>query len=100
MLIQLKPGFEGELIGGLYGIALGKVFFGESMFSRKTDASKIALVSLTEQLANKGFKLIDCQVHSPHLQSLGAKPIQREHFTQYLHAYCTLKKTTDWQHNG
>ncbi len=56
---SVETWFEGELIGGLYGIALGKVFFGESMFSRKTDASKIALVSLTEQLANKGFKLID-----------------------------------------
>ena len=84
---------ENKLVGGLYGIAMGKIFFGESMFSSRSDASKVALVSLSEQLIEKDFKLIDCQVHSKHLQSLGAKPIQREFFIQFLNNYCNNEKT-------
>ena len=87
---------EGKLVGGLYGVAIGKVFFGESMFSRRTDASKVALVHLTQQLLKKEFRLIDCQVHSSHLQTLGAKPIKRDFFIQILKNYCGLEKTTDW----
>lgn len=85
---------DDELVGGLYGIAMGKIFFGESMFSRCSDASKIALVDLTQQLIKKEFKLIDCQVHSKHLQSLGAKPIQRGLFVQFLNNYCNNEKTS------
>jgi leucyl/phenylalanyl-tRNA--protein transferase len=85
---------DNELVGGLYGIAMGKIFFGESMFSRSTDASKIALVSLSQQLIEKDFKLIDCQVHSNHLQTLGAKPVHRELFIQYLNHYCNDDKTS------
>ena len=88
---------ENSLIGGLYGIALGKVFFGESMFSRRSDASKVALVHLVQQLELRQFRLIDCQVHSKHLQMLGAKPIKRELFLDILHRYANLEKTTDWQ---
>lgn len=83
-----------KLVGGLYGVAMGKIFFGESMFSRISDASKIALVKLSEQLIKKGFKLIDCQIHSRHLQTLGAKPIQRDFFVQFLNNYCSFEKVT------
>jgi len=75
---------DGELVGGLYGMALDKVFFGESMFSRVSDASKVALVYLCESLVSKGFKLIDSQVHTPHLERLGAQMISRERFIQIL----------------
>ena len=74
------------LVGGLYGLALGKVFFGESMFSKKTDASKVALTTLMQKLVNCGFTLIDCQVSSPHMLSLGAVEIPREVFTKHLQA--------------
>lgn len=74
----------GELVGGLYGMALGKVFFGESMFARQTDASKVALVALVEKLKRDGFELIDCQQETKHMASLGARPIARTDFTQRL----------------
>ena len=75
---------NGELIGGLYGVALGKVFFGESMFSRQPDASKIAFVHLVMQLQYWQFGLIDCQVRTSHLASLGAREISRTEFSQML----------------
>ncbi|SFX04032.1 leucyl/phenylalanyl-tRNA--protein transferase [Marinospirillum alkaliphilum] len=75
---------EGKLVGGLYGLALGGIFFGESMFSTATDASKAALVFLAQHLQRQGFHLIDCQVHSNHLASLGAREIPRETFLQAL----------------
>ncbi len=75
---------DGELVGGLYGIALGRVFFGESMFSRETDASKVALVALVEKLKADGFELIDCQQETRHLASMGAAPITRREFTAKL----------------
>lgn len=75
---------EGELAGGLYGVALGRVFFGESMFTRVTDASKVGLVTLCRQLQAWGFGLIDCQVSSPHLLTLGAEEISRNRFRQEL----------------
>lgn len=73
-----------RLVGGLYGVALGGVFFGESMFSRATDASKVALVALAERLRTWGFALIDCQVPSAHLASLGAEEILRARFLAEL----------------
>lgn len=76
--------FDGKLVGGLYGVSMGKVFFGESMFSRMPDASKIAFVYLAKQLARWGFELIDCQVYSQHLESLGAKLIPRSEFKKIL----------------
>jgi len=79
--------YQNELVGGIYGVAVGKVFFGESMFHRKTDASKVAFVALVQQLAEWGYELIDCQVHSPHLVSLGAVEIPRTKFAKLLHHY-------------
>ncbi|WP_416140114.1 leucyl/phenylalanyl-tRNA--protein transferase [Halomonas sp. HK25] len=73
-----------ELAGGLYGVALGPVFFGESMFSRVPDASKVALVQLARAMAAGGGRLIDCQMHTAHLASLGARDIARAEFIGYL----------------
>ena len=75
---------SGRLIGGLYGVKLGKIFFGESMFSREPDASKIALAFLCRQLQDWRYELIDCQISSQHLQSLGAVDISRERFLAML----------------
>ena len=72
------------LCGGLYGVSLGTIFYGESMFSIKSDASKVALVSLCQKLINWGYEIIDCQVTSRHLQSLGAKVITRDQFEEIL----------------
>ena len=80
---------EGELAGGLYGVVIGKVFFGESMFSRKPDASKVALVRLAQLLRQRHFRLIDCQIHSPHLERLGAKSMPRDDFVGILKHYCS-----------
>jgi len=79
-----------RLVGGIYGVAIGKIFFGESMFSRVTDASKVAFAFLARQLSAWGFVLIDCQVHSPHLASLGAEQISRREFVDYLEAWCPV----------
>lgn len=79
---------NGELVGGLYGLAIGQVFFGESMFHRRTDASKVAFIALTKQLHRWGFKLIDCQISSPHLISLGAETISRKQFASLLNQFC------------
>ena len=82
---------DNELAGGLYGVALGKVFFGESMFSRVQDASKIALVHLVKQLQSWQFGLIDCQVKTHHLASLGAQEISRAEFSQKLDCLITAE---------
>jgi leucyl/phenylalanyl-tRNA--protein transferase len=74
----------GELAGGLYGVALGRMFFGESMFTRVTDASKIALAYLVRQLARWGYGMIDCQMATPHLASFGAREIPRARFMARL----------------
>jgi leucyl/phenylalanyl-tRNA--protein transferase len=73
-----------ELAGGLYGVAIGRMFFGESMFSRRPDASKVALASLARQLERWGFELIDCQMSTPHLASLGAREIRRSEFAAHV----------------
>ena len=73
-----------ELVGGLYGIRIGRVFFGESMFSREPDASKVALSSLVQRSAESGIELIDCQMHSHHLASLGSRSLPRAEFLQRL----------------
>jgi len=75
---------DGRLAGGLYGILLGRVFFGESMFSRETDASKVALVKLVARLEALGVGLVDCQQATRHLASLGAREIPRREFAQRL----------------
>lgn len=75
---------QGELVGGLYGVRLGPFFFGESMFSAKPNASKFAFIKLVQQLAADGIELIDCQVYTEHLESLGARLIPRAEFIQLL----------------
>jgi leucyl/phenylalanyl-tRNA--protein transferase len=75
---------QDDLVGGLYGVALGRMFFGESMFSRATDASKVALVHLVRHLQGKGFPLIDCQMYTPLLASLGGREIPRRAFLRAL----------------
>lgn len=83
---------ERTLVGGLYGVSLGRVFFGESMFSRIANASKAALITLVGALRPQGFDLIDCQVETQHLASLGARPIPRVEFNQLLAA--SLRRET------
>lgn len=73
-----------ELVGGLYGVDLGHIFCGESMFSLKSNASKFGLIKLNDELIKKNYKLIDCQVYTKHLASLGAQEISREDFLQKL----------------
>ena len=75
---------NGELVGGLYGIKLGNVFFGESMFSKVSNASKFAFINYVRQLQKENIALIDCQVYTAHLESLGAKMIKREVFMDLL----------------
>jgi len=86
-----------KLVGGLYGIALGGVFFGESMFSRESNASKVAFAMLCKQLLKWGFTLIDCQVHNPHLESLGAVEIPRELFLTELNEALVKPSRKEWQ---
>lgn len=75
---------DGKLVGGLYGVVIGRVFFGESMFSKVRDASKAAFATLVDRLKAEGFEMIDCQVASPHLISLGAREISRTEFLDHL----------------
>lgn len=75
---------DARLVGGLYGVAIGRMFYGESMFSRMPDASKVALVRLAQQLHAWGFGLIDCQMETPHLARMGARPIPRAAFVAQL----------------
>jgi leucyl/phenylalanyl-tRNA--protein transferase len=77
---SLEVWLDGELAGGIYGVAIGRAYFGESMFSRATDGSKIAIVYLARQLARWGMPFIDCQVSSDHLISLGARELPRRQF--------------------
>jgi leucyl/phenylalanyl-tRNA---protein transferase len=75
---------NGKLVGGLYGVRLGNVFFGESMFSNISNASKFAFINYVQLLRSEGVQLIDCQVYTLHLESLGAKMISRDHFSKIL----------------
>jgi len=88
---------EDELIGGLYGMAIGKMFYGESMFSRQPNASKIALAHLAKQLELWGFGMIDCQMNTPHLASLGAREIPRDEFITRLEELIHCAPITHWQ---
>ena len=85
---------DDELVGGLYGVSLGRMFFGESMFSTQSNASKVAFIQLVRWLALNGFGPVDCQIMNPHLASLGAEPWSRAQFqTQlslFLHAAPTM----------
>jgi len=88
---------DGCLAGGLYGVAIGRIFFGESMFSRESDASKVALVSLARQLQAWDFRIIDCQIHSRHMESLGAKAMTRHRFAALLKQFCAPHIHHDWR---
>ncbi|MDD3774743.1 MAG: leucyl/phenylalanyl-tRNA--protein transferase [Sulfurovaceae bacterium] len=90
---------DGKLVGGLYGIAIGKAFFGESMFSHVSDASKVVFKALSDVLALRSYDFIDCQIPTEHLKSLGAVVVCRDEFLDSLKA--TIKKPGDlgsWQH--
>lgn len=95
--ISVEAWHEGVLVGGLYGIAMGQVFFGESMFAHMTDASKVAFASFVQKLQHWGYRLIDCQVESEHLNSLGATQIPRRQFIEHLNQWCdTPAEPHDW----
>lgn len=81
---SVETWMEGELVGGLYGMALGRVFYGESMFSRRSDASKIALAHLARYLEVEAYAVIDCQMNTGHLASMGGREIAREQFCDIL----------------
>ncbi|MDR9437109.1 MAG: leucyl/phenylalanyl-tRNA--protein transferase [Thiohalophilus sp.] len=93
---SVEAWYDDELVGGLYGVALGKVFFGESMFTHMSDASKIAFVTLVAHLRAWQFQLVDCQVETEHLNSLGAQNIPRREFTRYLDTYCEPLNAGHW----
>lgn len=86
-----------KLVGGLYGIAIGRAFFGESMFSRTSNASKVAFATLCHHLGEQDFEIIDCQVHNSHLESLGAVEIARKDFLNILQLATTSKPNKEWQ---
>lgn len=88
---------NGELVGGLYGLTMGKVFFGESMFSLEANASKVAFASMVDKLIADGFILIDCQVHSRHLASLGAREIPRKQFIALLRDAISDPRHSNWR---
>jgi len=87
---------DNELVGGLYGLAMGQLFFGESMFSRADNASKVGFVTLVEHLKGWGFVLIDCQMPTEHLLSLGAQTISRSEFAGYLSGHLDQSSLADW----
>jgi leucyl/phenylalanyl-tRNA--protein transferase len=93
---SVESWLNNELVGGLYGVRLGRVFFGESMFSRTSDASKIALVRLIDEARARGIVVIDCQIASPHLQSLGSRSIPRAEFIALLSRHCHPHQPGSW----
>ncbi len=90
---------DGELVGGLYGVSLGRMFFGESMFARRPDASKIALAGLVAFCRRHGIDLIDCQQETEHLASLGARPWPRSNFENHLHRVTPLPPPATWAYD-
>lgn len=88
---------DDQLVGGLYGLSMGKLFFGESMFSKVKDCSKIAFIKMVEQLEKWGYALIDCQVSNDHLFSLGAEEISRDEFQGYLDQYIDSCAQSKWE---
>lgn len=89
---------DGDLVGGIYGVSLGAAFFGESMFSRETDASKVALVHLAARLIAGGYELLDAQFHNPHLEQFGLQEIPKAQFMKRLQA--ALAKSADFYSSG
>jgi leucyl/phenylalanyl-tRNA--protein transferase len=93
---SVETWIDGELAGGLYGVSLGRMFYGESMFARATDASKIALAALVRVLRHEGITVIDCQQDTPHLASLGARQIPRSQFCAHLEG-AVAAQAPDWK---
>ncbi len=93
---SVETWIDGTLAGGLYGVAIGRMFFGESMFARTTDASKIALAHLVAFAKSEGMPMLDCQQQTAHLASLGARPIAREDFVQRVAALVERPAITRW----
>ena len=89
---MLKHIIDEELVGGLYGVKIGKCFFGESMFSKVSNASKIALIKLAEKLKNEDFIFIDCQMHTNHLESMGGRFVEWSIFKDLLNKGIELEK--------
>lgn len=85
---SVEAWLHGELVGGVYGLVIGNVFFGESMFSKKPNASKFAFIRYVQHLKQQGVSLVDCQVYTPHVESLGATLIPREKFVTLLQTHC------------
>jgi leucyl/phenylalanyl-tRNA--protein transferase len=94
---SVETWMDGQLTGGLYGIGIGRMFYGESMFSRRSDASKIALAHLCAQLDRWNFGMIDCQMNTPHLASLGAREIARSDFVARLQDLINYPPVTAWR---
>lgn len=98
---SVETWIDGKLVGGLYGLAIGHMFYGESMFSHISDASKIAAAHLARFLEEHGFGMIDCQMNTPHLTSLGAREIPRSDFMRQLRALTRIDEpATRWPVNG
>jgi leucyl/phenylalanyl-tRNA--protein transferase len=97
MAHSVETWFDGERVGGLYGVALGRMFYGESMFAHRTDASKIALAALCAFLAGHGIAMIDCQQETDHLASLGALPIPRKAFLDHVRRATKMPDIAPWQ---
>lgn len=93
---SVEAWYEEKLVGGLYGISIGKCFFGESMFSTRSNASKAAFITLCRKLEEQGYIMIDCQVYTEHLESLGAISISREKFLQLLEEGISDESTGDF----
>ena len=89
--------YEDELVGGLYGLSIGKVFCGESMFSNKTDASKSAYAILIKHLKQWNYEFVDCQIPTQHLKSLGAKEVSREYFLKRLYKANMSENINEWK---
>ena len=92
--------FDGELVGGAYGLCIGRMFYGESMFSRVTDASKMALAKLVAFLRSHDVVMIDCQQETGHLASLGAAPISRREFSEFIRTAVLQPAISDWSMNA
>ena len=90
--MSVETYLDEELVGGLYGVKIGKCFFGESMFSKVSNASKIALIKLAEKLNNEDFIFIDCQMHTKHLESMGGKFVDWNIFKDLLNKGIELEK--------
>jgi leucyl/phenylalanyl-tRNA--protein transferase len=91
---------NGRLVGGLYGVCQGRMFFGESMFSHESDASKIALAALVGFCQKHGIEVIDCQQETAHLESLGARPWPRERFEAHLRQVVDQPPPTEWSYDA